>query len=832
MAMFLVIASHASLSQMSPKTSSIHVLVNQNIDKTDVVHEVIKRSANPILGSKRSLSEDVRIVDSNSVETTSNGKFSNVRSIDGSSGKSRAIEFPEKTEKPSEQDARSSSSQDRQNNPDIKDIITGIVKLLNGNVNVQANTQPALYRPPPRPYNTRINNRGPPRISDPPSLPPQPTKIPPPYPFYRPDTSMHPFINGIPIPERIVPPFVAPPRVPSHPVRRPAVSTPQPSPSELPPITTTIAENATDVQSVTENTLPEKLETVTDKPDTISEVPSTPAQDVWETVQMSSNSVITVHENKPDKNVEKIIEPFVTDQSTLLSIESSIPQELITPSTISAPSGPSTELKITSSTEIIALESSMQDDLTTSSITSNTATPTMSVASTIDIITSTTKPVITSTSTSQLPFTNFPYPKPGIVLDDPEFKPGGSKKLINKIQPIITATRPLPPPGYGEIFDITVSAIQGPGSAKPLNGFPGDVEVETIELGQSGNTDDIIVSPYGTEGFVSIDGKRTYLNLFGENTVTKTAAPAVQSSSVITQTPTHTGTAVPASPLPPPKAPVKPIHVPSRRPSPTVRIDTCIVGDDSTCDQTQNERCKTEIGVSSCHCRPGYTRRKHREACRKMVSLMLSLRVDRLYENRVNWDPNFNDPVSEPRRKMTYEVIRAISSAMSMTPFSDDYLDAKVNRIYKGDPEIGGIWVNMTMNLNENAETIRPSTRGDIQKHLLGVIHRRNNNVGNSAVYVDTPIGAVAHVQDLDECTDPELNDCHTMAKCTNIWGGFRCECPIALKDPWRDQVNRAGRMCERCPDEFCNNRGECRYEESAQVNKIVFENKKHFFKF
>lgn len=36
-----------------------------------------------------------------------------------------------------------------------------------------------------------------------------------------------------------------------------------------------------------------------------------------------------------------------------------------------------------------------------------------------------------------------------------------------------------------------------------------------------------------------------------------------------------------------------------------VRIDTCIVGDDSTCDTAQNEMCKTDVGVSSCHCRPG-----------------------------------------------------------------------------------------------------------------------------------------------------------------------------------------------------------------------------------
>lgn len=36
-----------------------------------------------------------------------------------------------------------------------------------------------------------------------------------------------------------------------------------------------------------------------------------------------------------------------------------------------------------------------------------------------------------------------------------------------------------------------------------------------------------------------------------------------------------------------------------------VRIDTCIVGDDTTCDTAQNEVCKTDLGVSSCHCSPG-----------------------------------------------------------------------------------------------------------------------------------------------------------------------------------------------------------------------------------
>lgn len=105
-------------------------------------------------------------------------------------------------------------------NTEIQNIITGIVKLLNGNVNVQANSQ-LLNGRPGRPMASRINNRGPPRISDVPAIIPDfdkpitppthvfhPTKTPPPYPFDRPHH------HGVNLPEQIVPPL--PPRPGFH----------------------------------------------------------------------------------------------------------------------------------------------------------------------------------------------------------------------------------------------------------------------------------------------------------------------------------------------------------------------------------------------------------------------------------------------------------------------------------------------------------------------------------------------------------------------------------------------------------------------------------------
>ena len=84
-----------------------------------------------------------------------------------------------------------------------------------------------------------------------------------------------------------------------------------------------------------------------------------------------------------------------------------------------------------------------------------------------------------------------------------------------------------------------------------------------------------------------------------------------------------------------------------------------------------------------------------------------------------------------------------------MTPFSDEFLQAKVNNIFQGDPAQGlaGVFVNLTLMIEENMETLRPVLKSDIQKHLLGVIHRRNNNIGNSALFVESAAGSISNLQ-------------------------------------------------------------------------------------
>lgn len=63
-----------------------------------------------------------------------------------------------------------------------------------------------------------------------------------------------------------------------------------------------------------------------------------------------------------------------------------------------------------------------------------------------------------------------------------------------------------------------------------------------------------------------------------------------------------------------------------------------------------------------CHSLPrtGYSRRKHREPCRRVISFHLGLRVDRIYEHRIVWDNKLIDRNSEPYGQLSYESVRAV----------------------------------------------------------------------------------------------------------------------------------------------------------------------------
>ncbi|XP_055686295.1 uncharacterized protein LOC129791798 isoform X2 [Lutzomyia longipalpis] len=851
-------------------------------------HERVERSASPIVNDI-SAKPELKHMDDNNVESTASGRYfgmieptSSVQvendlltgemtqqmrfgkdleeneSFLAKGGLSRPPNTPSINATPTSQavvpETTTTSTQKpgggpRQNpNPDIQDIITGIVKLLNGNVNVHANTQVTR-----RPIATRINNRGPPRISDAQPVadfdatPTSSLRPPPPYPFDRPEGPVRPFLTGVPIPEQIVPSmqqsyrpgFISQNRPPwQRPRPRPPLGSnqrrpippykPMPLSEQLipgngpptvqPTTTTTTVESIVESNATETNLDVNTYEVAVESSEgEINREEEATAEDM-----PVKKEELSKKKDKPKGTEKKPVIPVTPFESTISTEMASIVSSS-SDTEVSLPTISTSKVTQIQETSSISLESSITEipvPVTVSTETLESLAPeTTSATSTTGRIEISSSEIDATSTQPAIPY----HPRPGIVLDDPEFKPGQGRPRPSprpsKPHPYIPNTpqhQAAPPPGYGEIFDVTLSAIQG-----PTGGTSG---VQTVNIKPFGviGSGDIIVSPTGDEGFVSIDGKRTYINLFGEPTEAPTATTKVATNIKPTPTiqPGQTGTGyavaeTEAVKLPPPRPHYRPRP---HQQQPPVRIDTCIVGDDSTCDQAQNEKCKTDNGVSSCHCRPGYARRKHREPCRKVVSLLMSLRVDRIYERRVVWDKKLADRSSEPYGQLSFETMRAIDSAMSMTPFSDEFMEAHVNSIYRGDPSKGsaGIFVNVTLQLEENADTLRPTLKGDIQRHLLGVIHRRNNNIGNSALYVDSPPGSVTSLQDVDECMSTELNDCHPEAVCMNVWGSFRCECAAGLRDPWADQPQRAGRTCQSCPDTFCNHRGTCSYDTSG----------------
>lgn len=94
---------------------------------------------------------------------------------------------------------------------------------------------------------------------------------------------------------------------------------------------------------------------------------------------------------------------------------------------------------------------------------------------------------------------------------------------------------------------------------------------------------------------------------------------------------------------------------------------------------------------------------------------------------------------------------------MSMTPFSDEFVGVKAIRFYPTTSSV--VMGNFTIQIeapniinsgnanNMNVLAARTTLAHDIQRHLTGVIHRRHNNVGDSAIWVDSPNGAVSPLE-------------------------------------------------------------------------------------
>jgi len=401
-------------------------------------------------------------------------------------------------------------------------------------------------------------------------------------------------------------------------------------------------------------------------------------------------------------------------------------------------------------------------------------------------------------------------------------------------------------PADNDVFDLTVTAAQNfGGSRKTKNKFH-----------------DIITRARPGDQFVSIDGKRTYFDVgpteapfnppsnptpAGKGSV-RGATKYLGGQEVFQPTKSSKYGQIVGSPLPVEKVDIdrnvqpqpyvpiakrkKPVSgpvstkssssstkaakpVPTTRlpPAPPVRIDTCIVGNDKTCGD--HEICKTYLGVSSCYCKPGYGRKSHRLLCKKTVRLLMSMKIDRVKDDKLSWSEMYVDQNTAQYQNLEDEVNYAIGSAMALTSFSNIYMGTKVNKFFSLN---GAVTVNTTLEMEENSYTRSELVKRDIKNKLIEVIQARANNIGSGNLYVSGPFNPIPGVEDFNECSEPEYNDCGDYSVCVNQFGGFTCECLGGYGDKYKNDPLQAGRHCESCPAEFCSNKGQCAIDDGIRT--------------
>jgi hypothetical protein len=127
-----------------------------------------------------------------------------------------------------------------------------------------------------------------------------------------------------------------------------------------------------------------------------------------------------------------------------------------------------------------------------------------------------------------------------------------------------------------------------------------------------------------------------------------------------------------------------------------------------------------------------------------------------------------------------------------MTPFSDTFVGAKINNVYTSKTTPGTpVMVNATVQLTENAEHLRSSVKQDVQKQLTGALQRRNNNVGTSGLWVDSPAGAISQLHGNDRLSftaspqfDFETISVNPSAFASSNFSVTLTQCPYRFRRP------------------------------------------------
>ncbi|XP_014677474.1 PREDICTED: transmembrane cell adhesion receptor mua-3-like [Priapulus caudatus] len=227
--------------------------------------------------------------------------------------------------------------------------------------------------------------------------------------------------------------------------------------------------------------------------------------------------------------------------------------------------------------------------------------------------------------------------------------------------------------------------------------------------------------------------------------------------------------------------------------------------DNTQCSGRNREVCGVVRNQRVCVCGPGYSRRGPRGQCLPSLIYTILLRVVRRDVIPLEFRQEYRNPLSYDYYNLTTTAQTGVNRALDSTSISDSFIGSRVLDI--SPPSTVGASGGVVFPADVTFHANFPGSVIDVTQHLWQAIVSANYSLGGTDLYVDR-LNFTLNYRDVDECSDPLLNDCHEDAVCRNLPGTFRCTC----KPGYIDLTPAvAGRRCVYCPKDFCSGHGECK---------------------
>lgn len=176
-------------------------------------------------------------------------------------------------------------------------------------------------------------------------------------------------------------------------------------------------------------------------------------------------------------------------------------------------------------------------------------------------------------------------------------------------------------------------------------------------------------------------------------------------------------------------------------------------------------------------------------------------------EEDVSFKKDFMNKESNEFKKLARLTEEEVGKAYNSSDLRHNYLGADVTRIVRSYDEEEGVLVNLTLRVMSDEHMNEELLREELAKSL------------EDAESLPVPSFITAEVEDvvdLDECSQPDMNDCSSAARCINEPGSYTCKCKGIFSD--LDPTN-PGRSCaaevKMC--DLCNGKGDCYRDENGE---------------